>query len=215
MRKITIILMTGLITVSSYAHQVNDSLNSTEPSIESGASHRGVVIDWHDDWDDDHRSAKWFVTVGTDVWAKTRVRADVLGISASEKYNDAWSGFTIGAGRQWGGVSLGAYLTAFDIDAARVQNVTLRATLDILPIENLPCVIGELGFAQINSDLLVERAFSYGWGLGWRMQLIEGFFVDITGIYNDARFKFDIVEGIPMRLNANRWTVMMGVGVMF
>lgn len=110
---------------------------------------------------------------------------------------------------------MGAYLTAFDIDDARVQNVTLRATMDIFPIENLPCVIGEFGFAQINSDLVVERAFSYGWGLGWRMQLIEGFFVDITGIYNRARFKFDVIEGIPMRLNANRWTVMMGVGVMF
>ena len=214
MRKITIMMIFCLITTSIDAHQANHNNNSTEPSMESDASHRGQSIEWSEDWDDDD-APKWFVTVGTDVWAKTRVRADVLGISVSEKYNDAWSGFSIGAGRQWGPVSLGGYLTAFDIDAARIQNVTLRATMDILPIETLPCVIGELGFAQINSDLLVERAFSYGWGIGWRMQLIEGFFVDITGIYNDARFKFDIVEGIPMRLNANRWTVMMGVGVRF
>ena len=217
MRKITIMMMLCLGTTSIYAHQANEKINSIEQNVVSDmSSHRGRSIEWYDDWGDgDDDAPKWFVTVGTDVYARTRLWVEMLGVSVTEKYHDTFSGYAIGAGRDWGVVSLGAYMTAFDIDEARIQNVTARATMDIFPIENLPYIAAELGMAQINSDLLVERAFSYGWGLGWRMELIEGVFVDITGIYNRARFRFDFVDDVPMRLDAGRWTVMLGVGIAF
>ncbi len=156
----------------------------------------------------------WYMSIGTSIYNTTSIKMDVVGIVATDKYRDGFSGYNIRVGYDWDCASAGLQFMAYDVDGVRVQNLTLRGEINIFPLENMPYLLMEYGVAQLNYDDVHEMGPLFGIGTGVRVDFGGNYFFDATAIFRTMRFRFDVLE-IPVKLDANRFDLMFNVGYRF
>ncbi len=167
----------------------------------------------------DPKDEGFFIYAGLDAYSKSNIKINIADlVSDSVSYHGHFGNYSIGAGYNTGAFALSANMAGFDIDDFRMQNLTARLELPILPFETTPFIMGELGIGHISYDDelldISELAFTYGLGLGARIWLYDGLSLKVNWLHTWARFDFDALD-VPTTLKGRRHAVTIGLEYIF
>ena len=154
-----------------------------------------------------------------DSYSKTNVKLNIDNtISVSDSFHGRFGDYNIGAGYFGGVFSISGNFAGMDIDDARMQRITARVEMLLIPLDFAPFIVADIGLAHVSyTDELFdinEMAFTYAAGFGLRARIYDGLSAKATVLYSRARFDFDVMD-VETTLRGRRTSVELGLEYVF
>lgn len=169
---------------------------------------------------DDHDVSGIFIYAGMDMYSKNHIKLNIAdAISVSDSIKGDFGDYNIGIGYMAGVFSMSANFAGMDIDDVRMQRMTARLEMRLVPFYFAPFVFGDIGLAHIGYDDeymdISKHGFTYGTGFGLRAGISDELTIKATMSYSWARFNLDVIEDIDIKLNGRRTSIEIGLEYLF